>query len=161
MKNSIYFLEKIFNLNSRLFNNTLAGVSEERSAERISEHNNSYKWIATHTVWARYNTLGILGKPVPNPYNNLFEKFKPFDSADMYPSLEEIKEEWQKVTALLKEALEGVTEEHLAADSVMKSPIDDNTNGGTIAFFAEHESYDIGQLGFLKKYLTKEAIVYN
>lgn len=161
MNKPIYFLENIFNLNTRLFNNTLAGVTEEQSSERISGHSNSFKWIATHTVWARYNTLMFLGKPAPNPYPGLFENFKPYDASDKYPSLEEIKTEWKKVSGLLKDALSSVSEEHLAADSPLKSPIGDFTNAGTIAFLAQHESYDIGQLGFLKKYLTKEAMAYN
>ena len=161
MKKSIYYLEIIFGLNTRLFNNTLAGVTEERSEERISGHSNSFKWIATHTVWARYNTLMFLGKPAQNPYPGLFENFKPYDPADKYPSLEEIKKDWQKASELLKDALGSVSEEHLSADSPIKNPIGDFTNGGTIAFFAEHESYDIGQLGLLKKYLTKEAMAYN
>ena len=161
MNKPIYFLEIIFNLNTRLFHNTLAGVSEEQSEERISGHSNSFKWIATHTVWARYNTLMFLGKPAQNPYPGLFEQFKPYDPADKYPSLKEIKNEWQKAAELLKEALSSTSEEVIAADSPLKSPIGDNTMGGTVAFFAQHESYDIGQLGLLKKYLTQEAMSYS
>ena len=161
MSSSINHLANIFNLNTRLFVNTLAGVTETRSEERISGHSNSFKWIATHTVWARVNILMFLGKPVTNPYPGLFDNFKPFDSEDKYPTLEEIKNEWQKASALLKETLASVTEEQLAGDSPLKSPIGDNTNAGTIAFLAQHESYDIGQLGLLKKYLTKEAMSYN
>lgn len=161
MNKSISYLESIFNLNTRLFNNTLAGVGEEQSKERISDHSNSFLWIATHTVWARYNILSFLGKPVTNPYPGKFENFKPYDAADKYPSLAEIKEEWNKASGLLKDALGAVNEEHLSADSPLKSPIGDFTMGGTIAFLAQHESYDIGQLGFLKKYLTKEAMAYN
>jgi hypothetical protein len=102
----------------------------------------------------------FFGVKVQNPYPGLFEKFKPYDAADKYPSLDEIKNEWDKVSALLKDALASVTEDMLAADSPFKSPIGDNSSGGTIAFFAQHESYDIGQLGILKKYLTKEAMSY-
>lgn len=160
MKKSIYYLEITFNLNTRLFNNTLAGITEEQSGERISGHSNSFKWIATHTVWARYNTLMFLGKPAQNPYTGLFENFKPYDPADNYPSIEEIKNEWRKASELLKDALSYISEETLAADSPFKSPIQDNTMGGTVAFLAQHESYDIGQLGLLKKYLTKEAMAY-
>jgi DinB superfamily len=161
MNSPIYQLENIFNLNTRLFTNTLAGVTEEQSNERISEHNNSIKWIATHTVWARYNVLMFLGKAATNPYSGLFEKFKPYDAADKYPSLSGIKEEWQKVSGLLKDAMNTVTEEFLLNESPLKSPIGDFTNGGTIAFLAQHESYDIGQLGLLKKYFTKEAMTYS
>jgi hypothetical protein len=77
------------------------------------------------------------------------------------PALENVKGEWQKVSGLLKEAFSSVTEEHLAAESPVKVPIRDSTNGGAIAFLTQHESYSIGQLAILKKFYTKEAMSYN
>jgi uncharacterized damage-inducible protein DinB len=161
MSKSIYQSEIILNMNDRLFNNALAGITEEQAKERISAHNNSISWIAAHTVHARYLMLLSLGKPAANPYNELFENFRAYDASLEYPSLSEIKNEWQKVTRLLKEALQSATEEQLIADSPIKSPIGDFTNGGTLAFLAQHESYDVGQLAFLKKFHTKEAMSYN
>ena len=161
MTKAIYHSELIFNLNSRLFMNALEGVTEEQAKERISDHNNPLNWLAVHTVWARYNICGLLGKAVDNPYNGLFESFKPFDPNYNYASLAEAKAEWQKASGLLKEALANVTDEHLAADAPFKNPTGDSSIGGTIAFLAEHESYDIGQIAFLKKYFTKEAMSYN
>lgn len=159
---SIHQTELIFNLNTRLFLNALAGISEEQAKERISDHNNPVSWLAAHTVWARYNSCAMLGNPVAkNPYDGLFENFKPHDPAANYGTLEQVKAEWKKASDLLKEAINTVTEDHLAADCPFKSPIGDSSFGGTIAFFAQHESYDIGQLAFLKKYLTKEAMSYN
>lgn len=158
---SIYHSEIIFNLNTRLFLNALEGITEEQAKERISDHNNPVSWLAAHTVWARYNTLAMLGKPAKNPYDGLFEGFKPFDAATDYGTLAKAKDEWKKVSGLLKEALATVTEEHLAADSPLKSPIGDFTFGGTVTFLAQHESYDIGQIAYLKKYLTKTAMSYN
>jgi len=77
-----------------------------------------------------------------------------------FTTLEEVKAEWSRSTELLNEALASVTEEHLSADCPFKSPIGDNTNDGTFAFLVQHESYDIGQMAFLKKYYTKEAMKY-
>ena len=161
MAKAIYHSELIFNLNTRLFLNALEGVTEEQAKERISDHNNPLNWLAVHTVWARYNIVGLLGKAVDNPYNGLFEGFKPFDPNYKYATLAEAKAEWQKASDLLKEALAAVTDERLAADAPFKSPAGDFTIGGTIAFLAQHESYDVGQVAFLKKYLTKEAMSYN
>lgn len=160
MKKSIYYSQLTFDLNERLFLNALAGVSESQANERLSDHNNPLIWIATHTVWARYNVLMFLGKPTKNPFEGKFENFKVYDPADNYPTLDVIKEEWKKASLLLKEALSSVTEEFLMADSPLKSPIGDFSNAGTIAFLAQHESYDIGQIAFLKKYYTKEAMAY-
>jgi hypothetical protein len=162
MAQSIKHSENIFNLNSRLFVNALAGVTEEQAKQRISDHNNPLNWLASHTVWARYNSCAMLGKPpASNPYDGLFENFKPFDAAADYGTLEKAKAEWQKATDLLNEAFASVTEEHLAADCPLKSPIGDFSFGGTVTFLAQHESYDIGQIAFLKKYLTGEAMSYN
>jgi hypothetical protein len=162
MAKSIYQSEIIFNMNTRLFLSALEAVTEEQAKERISDHNNPLSWLAAHTVWARYNSCAMLGKPVAkNPYDGMFENFKPFDAAANYGTLANAKAEWQKASDLLKEALAAVTEEHLAADCPLKSPIGDFTFGGTVAFLAQHESYDIGQIAFLKKYFTKEAMSYN
>lgn len=161
MAKSIYQSEIMLNMNTRLFLNALEGVTEEQARERISGHNNPLLWIATHTAWARYNICAMLGKPVAqNPFAGKFENFKPYDPADNYPAMEEIKKEWNNASELMKEALASVTEEHLAADCPLKSPIGDFSFGGTIAFLTQHESYDLGQMGFLKKYLTKEAMKY-
>ena len=91
----------------------------------------------------------------------MFENFKAYDASLSYPSLDEIKNEWKKVSAFLDEAINNVTEDYLASDAPLKNPIGDFTNMGTVAFYAEHESYDIGQMGFLKKYFTNEAMSYN
>jgi hypothetical protein len=160
MKKSIYQSELMLNMNERLFLNALEGVTDEQANERLSAHSNPLIWIATHTVWARYNMLMFLGKPVKNPFEGKFENFKAFDAADQYPDLETVKTEWNNASSLLKEALQAAGEEHLAADSPIKSPIGDFTNGGTMAFLAQHESYDIGQMGFLKKLYTREAMKY-
>jgi hypothetical protein len=160
MKKSLYSAALILDLNERLFLNALEGVGDDQAQERLSGHNNPLIWIATHTVWARYNMLVFLGKPARNPFEGLFENFKPYDAAAPYPTLETVKTEWKKASDLLREAMKAVTEEQLAGESPIKSPIGDFTNGGTIAFLAQHESYDIGQMAFLKKYYTQKAMQY-
>ncbi|SMD17171.1 DinB family protein [Pedobacter nyackensis] len=160
MKRAISYVEAIFSLNDRLFINALEGLSDEQMKERVSEHNNPINWIATHTVWARFNTCLFLGKSVQNPYSGMFENFKAYDPSIPLPSLTEIKDEWRKATELLKQAFAEVTDEQLAADSPLKNPTGDFSNGGTIAFLAQHESYDIGQIAFLKKLHTQQAMAY-
>ena len=161
MLSSLSHSEIIFNLNDRLFINALAGVSDEQAKQRLSDHNNPLVWLATHTVWARYNAAMLLGKPGENPFNGMFENFKPYDDSMKFQTLKQIKSEWLKATALLKEGLSSVSEQHIASDAPFKNPTGNSTIGGTIAFLAQHESYDIGQIALLKKYLTKEAMSYN
>jgi DinB superfamily len=162
MAKSLQHTENILNMNTRLFLSALDGVTDAQAKERISDHNNPFIWLASHTVWARYNTCAMLGKPAAkNPFDGLFENFKPYDAAADYGTLAQAKEEWNKASELLKEGLASVTEEHLAADCPLKSPIGDFSFGGTVTFLAQHESYDIGQIAYLKKYFTREAMKYN
>ena len=161
MKKQLYYLELIFNLNERLFINALAAVTDEQAKQRLSDHNNPLNWLATHTAWARYNMAGLLGQAVENPYNGYFEGFKPFEESMKFDPIEKIKEEWNKASVLLRTGLATVTETHLAAEGPFKNPAGDQTIAGTIAFLAQHESYDIGQMALLKKFLTKEAMSYN
>ena len=135
MAKSIYQSEIIFNLNSRLFVNTLDGITESQARERISDHNNNLIWLAAHTVWARYNTSMFLGNPpAKNPYDTLYANFKPYDPVDTYPRLAEVKTECQTAPALHNEPLESVSEEHIAANPTKKGPIGTNINSGTTAF---------------------------
>jgi len=161
MSNSINHLENILNLNDRLFINALDGVTDEQAKERLSGHNNPLNWIAAHTVDTRYFALMLLSKPAQTPYKGLFENFKAFDPAIEYPTLENIRNEWNKVSGLLKDAIKTASDEQLNAETPVKSPIGVFTNAGTIAFLVQHESYDIGQMALLKKYFTKEAMSYN
>jgi hypothetical protein len=160
MSNSIDSLALIIHLNERLFLNSLEGFSDQQANEKISDHNNPLIWIATHTAWARFNMLGLLGKPVTNPYAGMFENFRPYDANDQFPSLEKLKTKWREASDLLNGALKNVTPDQLTMDSQRQNPIGDSTFGGTFAFLVQHESYSIGQLALLKKYYTKEAMKY-
>src|SRR3990170_5822077 len=143
MSNSIFHIESIFNLNNRLFINTLEGVTEEQAKKRLTEHNNPFNWIAAHTVDARYLALLLLGKPAQTPYKGMFENFKAFDKGITYPTLDNVRNEWDKVSGLLKDAFQSASDDTLNAETAIKSPIGVFTNAGTIAFLAQHESYDI------------------
>jgi hypothetical protein len=122
MNKSIHQSQIIFGLNDRLFINALKGISEEQAKERIIGHVNPVNWIAAHTVSARYNALMFPGAPSTNPYNDLFENFRAYDSSLNYPTLAGIKDEWKKVSGLLKDALSSVSDEHLAEDVPIKNP---------------------------------------
>ena len=161
MTNDLKSMQTILNLNTRLFDNTLEGITEEHWNARMSGHNNPLKWIAAHVVSSRYLFLTLLGKPTQSPYQELFANQRPYDTKDVYPSLGEVKKEWETVSALLKTALVSPSSEALGKSPPFPLPIEEQTNFGALAFFVQHESYEIGQLGFLKKYHTKEAMKYD
>lgn len=161
MTNDLKSVQIILNLNTRLFTNTLEGITEEHWNARLSGHNNPLKWIAAHVVSSRYLFLSLLGKPVQSPYQELFEKQRPFDPTDVFPSLGDVRTEWARVSELLKTELASPSPDALKMGAPFPLPIEDQTNFGAMAFFTQHESYEIGQMGLLKKYHTKEAMKYS
>jgi hypothetical protein len=160
MAQTIDLVTLLLSMNTKLFQNALAGLTEEQAQQRISDHNNPAIWIAAHTTSARYTMLQLLGKNVTDPYAALFEQFRAYDPKLKYPTLAETQVEWTTVSAQLTAAMAEVSEETLLADAPFKNPSGDFSIAGTLAFFTHHECYGLGQMAFLKKYFTKEPMKY-
>lgn len=161
MKPSIIGLANILKLNERLFINALENISHEQAKEHLSEHNNPINWLSNHILWGRYKILELLGKSdEKNPYSGLFENFRPYDKNIEFNQIDYIKEEWSKVTILISEALETVTEERLAEETKSVTPMGIPTIFGSLSFLVWHEVYHLGQVAFLKKYYTTEPMKF-
>jgi uncharacterized damage-inducible protein DinB len=142
-----------FRMNANLFEKSLEGLSAAEWQACPSESANALIWIAGHIVWARSRALGLLGTEWSKPWLPLFARgSKPADLADC-PTSEEVIAAWQEVKAALDAALEGVSAEALSAPAPERIPSFDGKLGGTISFFAIHESYHVGQAAYVRKCL--------
>ncbi|PWN67189.1 DinB family protein [Chryseobacterium oncorhynchi] len=158
---SINGLANILKLNEKLFINALENITHEHTNDRLSEHNNPVNWLTNHILWGRYEILNLLGKSnETNPYTDLFKNFKPYDEEIEFNQIEYIKEEWSKMVLLISEALETATEEQLAEEPKSVTPMGIPTKFGNLSFLVWHENYHLGQLAFLKKYYTEEAMKF-
>ena len=152
----------IFNLNTKLFTNCIEGITEEQSNATISPYTNCIKWVAAHIIWARYNASSIMGNPpANNPYIGLFEDFRPTNQEDDYKTITEIKEEWKKASDLLENSFSKIEPDFWEKEAPMKFPLlGDDSNAGLITFFAQHESFHLGQLAILKKAIVGISMKY-
>jgi hypothetical protein len=91
--------------------------------------------------------LNLIGGNAADPYFNIY--FKAISGETNYPSLNEIKDNWDFATKLLIEKIESITEEEMEAEIPGK--------GGRpkdfISFFIYHEAYHLGQIGYARKFL--------
>jgi uncharacterized damage-inducible protein DinB len=70
-----------------------------------------------------------------------------------YPRVAEVQQAWTDVAERLMAALPNASPE-LMSKSVEKGKASiDGTVGGTVGFLCLHESYHLGQMGFLRKWL--------
>jgi uncharacterized damage-inducible protein DinB len=162
MKNpSISAIIEQFELQTRLFNNLLKDVDTTNYNKKPNSSTNNYAWLAGHVLNTRYSITNIIGIKLSSPYAELYNNFRGFDPKLSYPSLDEVKNDWIKLSEKLTTGLNGLNEDFINAPAPFKVPIGDNTMKGILAFFAHHEAYHIGQLGYLRRYLGIPAMAYD
>jgi hypothetical protein len=162
MKNpQISALIEQFDLQTRLFNNVLKDVDSGNFKKLPTATTNNYEWLAGHVLNARYNISNILGLNVKSPCGPQFDNFKPYDASISYPSVQEIRKDWPQISEKFIAKLGEVGDEFINSPAPFKVPVSDSTMKGIIAFFAHHEAYHIGQLGYLRKYLGLPAMSYD
>ena len=114
----------------------------------------------------RYHLAPLLGLKMNFPYEESYtDRSQPppynraIDPSVKYPSLSEIKESWNELSKPFTEKMASLTSEQLTAESGARVPTG-KTVSDLLSFIASHESYHIGQLSIIRKYLGLEAMSY-
>lgn len=157
-----------YDLHNVLYNNVIAGISDEESNKCIADPMNSVKWLAGHLAWAQLNLANIGGVPEEFKWRDHFHTKQGATPADLaappseMPTLAQIKDKWNEMGPKIRKGLENLPD--AALDTVLdaKHPIApfDNTLGGLWAFINHHQAYTIGQIGILRRGLGKDAMQY-
>jgi len=157
-----------YDLHNVLFNNVIAGISDEESNTPIADPTNSAKWLAGHLLWANANFANIGGIKIDVKWRDHFYTKEGGGPEDLnalpspLPTLREIKDKWNEDSPVLRKALENLPEQALDTVIDIKHPIApfDNTLGGLWAFINHHQAYHIGQIGIIRRALGKRAMSY-
>jgi uncharacterized damage-inducible protein DinB len=159
LANTIKHLINQFNLQSRLFNNVTAEISDEDSGKPMNRNTVHIAWLAGHTVSTRYSLANALGCQVQEPFPNLFKNEKAMDKAVEYPSMKELTKDWDSISETLKTALTAVSDE--ALDKKIPRPVPTgDTLGDLVSFLIHHEAYTLGQLGIFRRFHGMERMKY-
>lgn len=159
MKN---YLISQFDLHHKWYNNALEDLSDAETNQRVHDDTNMnhVKYLAGHLLNAEYNFAKLANVNVEVKWNDLFAAMGQTKARDdvPYPRIEEIKEEWDKIYAPIREGLTELTAEEL--NEAPTSPFDQigETRGEALAFLNHHQTYHIGQMGILRKGLGKEPM---
>ncbi|HLA57972.1 MAG TPA: DinB family protein [Puia sp.] len=163
---SIQPVVKQFELQTRLFNNVLEGIEDVKGSERLSDHVNHLQWIAGHLTNSRYGLapgLGIQASfPFKEQYTDPSEKppyNRTISASVKYPSLTEIKKSWNDLATQFTEKVSGLSDEQLASSIPFPVPTG-KTFRDLLSFITSHESYHIGQMSIIRKYLGLSAMSY-
>jgi DinB family len=99
-----------------------------------------------------------LGHPLANPLSRYLAAARGIEDIVEWPP--EQREWWRAVSRHLCEVLAGRTAEQLRRPDGHRFPLGDSTETGLIAFLVQHDSYHIGQIGFLRRQLGRPAMSY-
>jgi DinB superfamily len=143
----------IYQVNSRLFENAIDGLSPEQLVKAASEASNPILWIAGHVANTRFGLSAMLGRKLHRPWGDIFNRSATRPDADGYPELSVIRGAWTEVGAALMARFEELTDTDLGAPSPRPFPIPDKSLRGAIAFLAYHEGYHLGQMSYVRKWL--------
>jgi hypothetical protein len=164
-KSTMEVLIGLYDYHTKLFLNALADISDKDAQDRLGTKANHIAWIAGSLVYQRQVLANILNIDVKQTSEHLFkadkdEGHKGIQDNVTYPSLSEYKQDWNKISPALKEALVNISEEQLSAPDPFGMP-GDYTFFDTLTFCMDRESYCIGQIGLYRRLLGYDAMKWD
>lgn len=150
----------LLEINARLFRNALSGMTGREAELRPNGLTNHIAFLACHLVEARFFLLEMLGGRAVNPFAQLLAGASGIEDVEEFPPLEEVLVTWVELDEVLRRRLDGLSDDDLDAPCTQSFPVEDRTLLGAISFLVQHDSYHVGQLCFVRKYLGHPAVAY-
>jgi len=151
-------LALIFKLNNTMVARGLEGLSDEEVWRRLAESGNPMVWLVGHLTEARAGMLSAMGTPFDCGWGRVFQRGSMLADRGGYPSRDVIQGAWRATHAAMRDAFSAVTPDRLSA-AVARRPVPGvETLADLIAFCGFHESYHVGQMGFIRKQLGHSSI---
>ena len=154
-------LAEMLRLNTRLFQNCLTGLADEKAQVRPTDGTNSAAFVAAHLASSRYYLLSVLGVDQPSPLKGADDGFNDITKVSAFPSLAEIRTAWNTAGETLQQRLGVLTPAQLDAPIDPGFPLVSQNQLGIIVFMVQHEGYHLGQLGLLRKHAGLAAMSYD
>ncbi|HVI45754.1 MAG TPA: hypothetical protein VM802_12840 [Chitinophaga sp.] len=151
----------LYDYHSKLFVNSLAGVSEKDAANRLGTKANHIGWIAGSLLYQRFSLASFVGIKDEPEGAELFKDWKGIQDDATYPSPQVYVRDWQRISPILRDAFAGLSEEELNGPDPLKMPGGNYTLFDTIMFCIDRESYCIGQIGLLRRQVGLDAMKYD
>jgi uncharacterized damage-inducible protein DinB len=102
----------------------------------------------------------FVGLDEPRPFDGALDYGTSIDELPALPTLAEIEDTWDEVSERLEGRLVWLSEDDLVGPAPQRFPGVPETLLGGITFLIQHESYHIGQLALIRKYLGLPAMSY-
>lgn len=159
-QSAMYTLVNMYDWHTKLFKNVIVGISDKDSQNRLNTKANHVAWIAGSLVHGRFELGKLVGLDLEQTSNDLFKDNKGIQDNITYPSLDEYRKDWEKISPVLKSALLKISDEQLNGPDPFNMPGGPYTFLDTIIACTDRESYCIGQVGLYRRLLGYDAMKY-
>jgi len=143
----------MFQANGSVFEKATQGIPDEKWLFQPSADSNHLMFSAGHVVVHRAFVPKYLGVEWSAPWSSVISRGAKRVPPKQYPSVGEIRKACKEVSEKLMAALPNATPELLAQPLPKERPSLDGTVGGAIGLLCFHETYHVGQMGYLRKWL--------
>ena len=151
-------LALIFKLNNNLVARALDSLSDEDIWRQPSGSGNPLGWIVGHLTETRAGLLSEMGVTFDCGWSRTFQRGSALQDRAGYPARAAIETAWQSTHPAMRHAFAHVGADRLAAP-VSRRPVPGVERLiDLIAFCGFHESYHVGQIGFIRKQLGHSSI---
>ncbi|WP_214226338.1 DinB family protein [Pedobacter sp. B4-66] len=152
-----------YRMHSQMFNNMLVDIQAADALIRVENKTNHFVWMTGNLVNCRYWMASVLGLAEKDPNEVLFKDGKALDEKASYPSLEDLKKEWHKISPILYKRLLAVedTELEQTYELGMNVAYMEENKLNMLGMCIDRESYLFGQLGLMRKILGYQGIKYD
>lgn len=154
-----------FDLHHRLFNNVLEGFSDKETNQRLhgNKQINHVKYLAGHLLNSNYGLAEMAGMRSEIKWHKLFAVMGQSEAKDdfPYPTIKEIKAEWNQLYPPLRFRLGNMETE--ALNNKPPAPFDQvaDSSGELWSFVNHYVAYHLGQIGLLRRGFGKRPMGYN
>src|SRR5262249_44181358 len=145
-------IAKIFAINDDLVVRALDGLTHPQLWTAPTGRNNPMMWVVGHFVQTRAQLLGLLGEPADTGWHQRFVRGATLADATLYPSREEVERVMNDISGRLHRKLASMNDDQLSGPPAVPLP-GAKTVADQVALFAFHDSYHVGQMGYIRKAL--------
>lgn len=161
--NKLDIIIPAFRGHSQNFLMVLDGISEEDALQRIEGRTNHIIWMAGNFLDMRYALGSVLGVQEEFEFKDFFFQGKALDESFKYPSLQQLKDTFHKISQLVYQKLLEVSDENLNQAFPMGMNIDffPETVLNFVGMCIGREDYLCGKIGLMRRILGYEGMKYD
>ena len=161
MESRLQPLAAIYELNTDLLGNCVEGLTDDDAGRRLAGGGNSIAFLVAHLTDARHFLAALLGAPLPNPVGDALADVQSIEEVETMPPLAELLAAWRTVSGHLAAVFARLTSAELDAQVRPSFPVGGDRAVDAVTFLAQHDSYHLGQIAFLRRQIGLRAMRYD